>query len=123
MDFLAGLTRNKVQCLDDFGIPLKLSHTVTRIVGNERVEGVYIAQVDKDKKPIPETEEFIPCDTLLLSVGLIPENELSRGADDLPDTCTYSHAAPQVAAPTENTDDAAPTQPVTPTDTSALDTE
>ena len=81
MDFLAGLTRNKVQCLDDFGIPLKLSHTVTRIVGNERVEGVYIAQVDKDKKPIPETEEFIPCDTLLLSVGLIPENQLSRGAD------------------------------------------
>ena len=81
MDFLAGLTRNKVQCPDDFGIPLKLSHTVTRIVGNERVEGVYIAQVDKDKKPIPETEEFIPCDTLLLSVGLIPENELSRGAD------------------------------------------
>lgn len=81
MDFLAGLTRNKVQCLDDFGIPLKLSHTVTRIVGNERVEGVYIAQVAKDKKPIPETEEFIPCDTLLLSVGLIPENELSRGAD------------------------------------------
>lgn len=81
MDFLAGLTRNKVQCLDDFGIPLKLSHTVTRIVGNERVEGVYIAQVDKDKKPIQETEEFIPCDTLLLSVGLIPENELSRGAD------------------------------------------
>lgn len=81
MDFLAGLTRNKVQCLDDFGIPLKLSHTVTRIVGNERVAGVYIAQVDKDKKPIPETEEFIPCDTLLLSVGLIPENELSRGAD------------------------------------------
>ena len=81
MDFLAGLTRNKVQCLDDFGIPLKLSHTVTRIVGNERVEGVYIAQVDKDKKPIPETEEFIPCDTLLLSVGLIPENDLSRGAD------------------------------------------
>ena len=81
MDFLAGLTRNKVQCLDDFGIPLKLSHTVTRIVGNERVEGVYIAQVDKDKKTIPETEEFIPCDTLLLPVGLIPENELSRGAD------------------------------------------
>ena len=81
MDFLAGLTRNKVQCLDDFGIPLKLSHTVTRIVGNERVKGVYIAQVDKEKKPIPETEEFIPCDTLLLSVGLIPENELSRSAD------------------------------------------
>ncbi|MBS6517909.1 MAG: FAD-dependent oxidoreductase [Clostridium sp.] len=80
MDFLAGLTRNKVQCLDDFGIPLKLSHTVTRIVGNERVEGVYVAAVDENKKPIPETEEFIPCDTLLLSVGLLPENELTRQA-------------------------------------------
>ncbi len=81
MDYLAGLTRNKVQCLDDFGIPLKLSHTVTRIKGNERVEGVYIAEVDENKKPIPETEEFIPCDTLLLSVGLIPENEITRGAE------------------------------------------
>lgn len=81
MDFLAGLTRNKVQCLDDFNIPLKLSHTITRIVGNERVEGVYVAEVDKDKKPIKETEEFIQCDTLLLSVGLIPENELTRKAE------------------------------------------
>ena len=80
MDFLAGLTRNKVQCLDDFNIPLKLSHTVTRIVGNERVEGVYVAAVDENKKPVPETEEFIPCDTLLLSVGLLPENELTRQA-------------------------------------------
>lgn len=80
MDFLAGLTRNKVQCLDDFNIPLKLSHTVTRIVGNERVEGVYVAEVDQHKKPIPETEEFISCDTLLLSVGLLPENELTRQA-------------------------------------------
>lgn len=80
-DFLAGLTRNKVQCLDDFGIPLKLSHTVTRIVGNERVEGVYVAAVDEKKQPIPETEEFIACDTLLLSVGLIPENELTRKAE------------------------------------------
>ena len=80
MDFLAGLTRNKVQCLDDFNIPLKLSHTVTRIVGNERVEGVYVAAVDESKKPISETEEFIPCDTLLLSVGLLPENELTRQA-------------------------------------------
>lgn len=80
MDFLAGLTRNKVQCLDDFGIPLKLSHTVTEIVGYERVEGVKVAAVDENKKPIPGTEEFIPCDTLLLSVGLIPENELTRGA-------------------------------------------
>ena len=80
MDYLAGLTRNKVQCLDDFGIPLKLSHTVTRIQGNERVEGVWIAAVDGQKVPIPGTEEYIPCDTLLLSVGLIPENELTRAA-------------------------------------------
>ncbi len=80
MDYLAGLTRNKVQCLDDFGIPLKLSHTVTRIQGNERVEGVWVAEVDENKIPIPETEEYIPCDTLLLSVGLIPENELTRAA-------------------------------------------
>lgn len=81
MDFLAGLTRNRVQCLDDFGIPLKLSHTVTRIVGNNRVEGVYIAAVDENKKPILETEEYIECDTLLLSVGLIPENELTNNAE------------------------------------------
>ena len=80
MDYLAGLTRNRVQCLDDFNIPLLLSHTVTRIVGNERVEGVYVAAVGEDRKPIPETEEFIPCDTLMLSVGLIPENELTREA-------------------------------------------
>ena len=80
MDYLAGLTRNRVQCLDDFGIPLKLSHTVTEIVGNKRVEGVKVAQVDAQRRPIPGTEEFYPCDTLLLSVGLIPENELSRGA-------------------------------------------
>ena len=80
MDYLAGLTRNRVQCLDDFGIPLLLSHTVTRIVGRKRVEGVYIAAVDETKTPIPGTEEFIACDTLLLSVGLIPENELTREA-------------------------------------------
>ena len=80
MDYLAGLTRNRVQCLDDFNIPLLLGHTVTRIVGNERVEGVYVAAVGEDRKPIPETEEFIACDTLMLSVGLIPENELSREA-------------------------------------------
>lgn len=80
MDYLTGLTRNKVQCLDDFGIPLKLSHTITRIVGNLRVEGVYFAAVDENKKPILETEEFIECDTLLLSVGLIPENELTNKA-------------------------------------------
>ena len=80
MDYLAGLTRNRVQCLDDFGIPLKLSHTITKIVGNERVEGVYVAPVDENKKPIPEKEEFVPCDTVLFSVGLIPENELSKKA-------------------------------------------
>lgn len=80
MDYLAGLTRNRVQCLDDFGIPLLLSHTVTRIVGNQRVEGVYVAKVDQNRLPIPNTEVFFDCDTLLLSVGLIPENELSRAA-------------------------------------------
>ncbi|MBR2323226.1 MAG: FAD-dependent oxidoreductase [Clostridia bacterium] len=80
MPYLAGLTRNRVQCLDDFGIPLKLSHTITAIVGEKRVEGVKIAPVDQNKKPILEKEEFIPCDTVLFSVGLIPENELSKGA-------------------------------------------
>lgn len=81
MDYLAGLTRNRVQCLDDFGIPLKLSHTVTEIMGSKRVTGVKVAQVDAQRRPIPGTEEFYPCDTLLLSVGLIPENELTRSAE------------------------------------------
>lgn len=81
MDYLAGLTRNKVQCLDDFGIPLYLSHTITKIDGYQRVEGVHFAQVGADKKPIKETERYLECDTLLLSVGLIPENELTRKAD------------------------------------------
>jgi NADPH-dependent 2,4-dienoyl-CoA reductase/sulfur reductase-like enzyme len=80
MDYLAGLTRNRVQCLDDFGIPLLLSHTVVRIAGNRRVEGVWVAEVDAQCRPNRETEQFYPCDTLLLSVGLIPENELSREA-------------------------------------------
>lgn len=80
MDYLAGLTRNKVQCLDDFGIPLKLSHTITEIVGYERVEGVKVCQVDEKKQPLPETEEWIACDTVLLSIGLLPENELTRKA-------------------------------------------
>lgn len=80
MDFLAGLTRNRVQCLDDFGIPLLLSHTVVEIKGNDRVEGVVIAEVDSHKKPIESTKRFIECDTLLLSVGLIPENELTGNA-------------------------------------------
>lgn len=78
LDYLAGLIRNKVQCLDDFNIPLLLSHTVTSIVGNQRVEGVKIAQVDTDRKVLQKTEQFIECDTLLLSVGLIPENELTH---------------------------------------------
>ena len=80
MDYLAGLTRNRVQCLDDFGIPLRLAHTITKIEGNERVTGVKIAPVDANKKPILEKEEYIECDTVLFSVGLIPENELSKKA-------------------------------------------
>lgn len=79
MPYSGGLKRNIVQCLDDYGIPLKLSHTVVDIKGRERVEGVTLAQVDEKNKPIPGTEEFYSCDTLLLSVGLIPENEISRG--------------------------------------------
>ncbi len=79
MPYSGGLKRNIVQCLDDFGIPLKLSHTVVNIEGKERVTGVTIAEVDEKLKPIPGTEEHYDCDTLLLSVGLIPENELSRG--------------------------------------------
>lgn len=79
MPYSGGLKRNIVQCLDDYGIPLKLSHTVVDIKGKERVEGVTLAQVDERNKPIPGTEEFYSCDTLLLSVGLIPENEISRG--------------------------------------------
>lgn len=75
-----GLTRNIRQCLEDFGIPLHLSHTVTAVRGRKRVEGVTVAQVDENRRPIPETERFVPCDTLILSVGLIPENELSLGA-------------------------------------------
>jgi NADPH-dependent 2,4-dienoyl-CoA reductase/sulfur reductase-like enzyme len=81
MPFSGGLKRNIVQCLDDFGIPLKLSHTVTKIYGKERVTGVDVSAVDEKMQPIPGTAEYIACDTLLLSVGLIPENELSRKAD------------------------------------------
>lgn len=77
MPYSGGLKRNIVQCLDDFGIPLKLSTTVVAIGGRERVESVTLAAVDENRKPIAGTEETIPCDTLLLSVGLIPENELS----------------------------------------------
>ena len=78
--YSGGLIRNIVQCLDDYDIPLKLSHTVVFIHGKERITGVTIAQVDLEGKPIQGTEEFCKCDTLLLSVGLIPENELSKVA-------------------------------------------
>ena len=78
MPYSGGLKRNIVQCLDDFDIPLKLSHTVVDIHGRERLEGVTIAAVGPDLKPIAGSEEYYPCDTLLLSCGLIPENELSR---------------------------------------------
>ena len=81
MPYSGGLKRNIVQCLDDFDIPLLLSHTVIDIKGKERVTSVVIAEVDSNSKPIPGTEEEITCDTLLLSCGLIPENELSRAAD------------------------------------------
>ena len=77
--YSGGLKRNIVQCLDDFGIPLLLSHTVVDIKGKRRVEGVTIAEVDENRKPIPGSEVFYECDTLLLSCGLIPENELSKG--------------------------------------------
>ena len=81
MPYSGGLARNIEQCLNDFNIPLKLSHTVVEIHGDKRVTGVTIARVDDNRKPIFETKEYISCDTLLLSVGLIPENELSKSAD------------------------------------------
>ena len=80
LPYSGGLTRNIVQCLEDFGIPLYLSTTVVQVHGQKRVEGVTVAQVDENRRPIEETMRFIPCDTLLLSVGLIPENELTRAA-------------------------------------------
>ena len=80
MPYLSGLTRNYVQCLQDFDIPLQLNHTVKRIIGNNRVEAIEAAAVDEQRRIIPGSEEIITCDTLLLSVGLIPENELSRQA-------------------------------------------
>lgn len=80
LPYSSGLPRNIQQCLNDYDIPLFLSTTVTQIHGKDRLEGISVAQVGTDRMPICETERFIPCDTLLLSVGLIPENELSRGA-------------------------------------------
>ena len=81
MPYSGGLARNIEQCLNDYNIPLMLSHTVVEIHGSKRLTGVSIAQVDENRKPILETKQFIPCDTLLLSVGLIPENELSKSAN------------------------------------------
>ena len=81
MPYSGGLTRNIVQCLNDFDIPLYLSHTVSDIQGKDRVERVVVSEVGPDRRPIPGTEMTFDCDTVLLSVGLIPENELSRGAD------------------------------------------
>lgn len=81
LPYSGGLTRNIVQCLEDYNIPLKLSHTIVDIHGKERLEGVTVAQVDQNRKPIDGTQEYVECDTLLLSVGLIPENELSKEAD------------------------------------------
>ena len=80
MSYSGGLARNIEQCLNDFSIPLKLSHTVIDIHGKERLEGVTVARVDENRRPIPESAEYIPCDTLLLSCGLIPENELTVSA-------------------------------------------
>ncbi len=80
MSYSGGLKRNIVQCLQDYGIPLLLSHTVTNIHGRDHIEGVTIQEVDEHRSPIPGTEKYYPCDTLLLSCGLLPENELSRAA-------------------------------------------
>lgn len=91
MPYSSGLTRNVVQCLDDYGIPLLLSHTVVDIHGRERMEGVTVARVDAQRKPVPGTERRFDCDTLLLSVGLIPENEAARGR---------RRASPATAGPT-----------------------
>ena len=78
MPWSSGLKRNIVQCLDDYDIPLLLSHTITKITGHDRLESVTVAEVDEKRRPVPGTEQVIPCDTLLLSVGLLPENELSQ---------------------------------------------
>lgn len=86
--YSGGLTRNIVQCLEDFNIPLKLSHTIVDINGGERLEGVTVAQVDQNKVPLMESAEYVECDTLLLSVGLIPENELSEEAGIILDPVT-----------------------------------
>lgn len=88
MPYSSGLTRNIVQCLNDFDIPLFLNHTVVEIRGKERIEGVVACRVDENRQEIPDTRQYIECDTLLLSVGLIPENELSKGAGVVIDKVT-----------------------------------
>ena len=88
MPFSSGLRRNIVQCVENFNISLKFSHTIVKIHGKERVEGVTVAAVDSNRKPIAATEEFIECDTLLLSVGLIPENEIASGCKIAIDSAT-----------------------------------
>jgi thioredoxin reductase len=88
MPFSSGLRRNIVQCVENFNIPLKFSHTIVKIHGKERVEGVTVAAVDSNRKPVPGTEEFIECDTVLLSVGLIPENEIASGCGIAIDSAT-----------------------------------
>ena len=80
MPYSGGLKRNIVQCLEDFGIPIDYSHTVTRVVGKPRMEGLYYAPVDENRRPVLSEEKFIPCDCLLLSVGLIPENDILNGS-------------------------------------------
>ncbi len=80
MPFTNGLARNVAQCLEDYDIPLYLSHTVTNVIGKNRLEGIVISEVDENRKPIPGTEKRFECDTLLLSVGLVPENEITRSA-------------------------------------------
>ena len=95
MPYSGGLARNIEQCLNDFGIPLMLSHTVVEIHGKDRVTGVTIAKVDERRKPIAETRQYIECDTLLLSCGLIPENELTRNADISMDRITNGASVDQ----------------------------
>lgn len=95
MPYSSGLVRNIEQCLNDFGIPLVLSHTVVEIHGKERVTGVTIARVDENRRPIPKTKQYIECDTLMLSVGLIPENELTKSAGIVLDRVTNGAAVDQ----------------------------
>ena len=96
MPYSSGLKRNIVQCLDDYNIPIKYSHTITRVEGKPRMTGLWYAPVGADRKPDLSKEEYVACDTLLLSVGLIPENELTKKADiDLARSFNRRHPLPQ----------------------------